>query len=69
MKPNLSTAGSLIQHEHVAIVRSRPSVTIGPKSKSDAAANIRLNKNGELIESIELKCACGETIVIQCEYE
>ena len=69
MNANLSTAGSLIQHEHVAVVSSRPSVTIGPRSKPDTAAKIKLNKNGDIIESIELKCVCGETIVIQCEYE
>lgn len=57
---------TLIQHEQLATT-TRPKVTIGPKAKTPT--NIKLNKTGDVIESIEIVCACGETIVIQCEYE
>ncbi|MEQ1904037.1 MAG: hypothetical protein ABL888_07645 [Pirellulaceae bacterium] len=41
-------------------------VTIGPKT--ELPTNIKLHKCGETIEAIEIRCACGEIIIIQCEY-
>ena len=69
---NLANTGGLIHHQHVAAV-SRPKVSIGPKpkvapSKDAAPQTIKLNKNGSLVESIEIRCSCGEVILIQCEY-
>ena len=62
-----TVSGNLIHHQHVVPTTPRPKITIGPKS-NQAAADVRLNKNGETIESIEIVCACGEKILIKCEY-
>jgi hypothetical protein len=59
-------AGNLIQHEHVAST-STPKIKIGPDTKR-ATADIKLNKDGDTITSFEVKCGCGEVIVIECEY-
>ena len=62
-----STGGNLIQHEHVAQSTSRPKITIGPKS-NQPQASVHVNRNGNRIESIEVTCGCGETILIQFDY-
>jgi hypothetical protein len=64
-----STAGggNLIRHRHVVQTASRPRITIGPRSNSPQP-QVRLNKNGDRVESIEIQCTCGEKIVVQCEY-
>ena len=62
-----AAGGNLIQHEHVAQSASRPKITIGPKSMQPQA-NVRVNRSGERVESIEVQCGCGETILIQCDY-
>lgn len=41
-------------------------VTIGPKN--ELPTNIKLHKRGDTIAAIEVRCACGEIIIIQCEY-
>jgi len=58
---------SLIQHETLATIVNRSKVTIGPKAK-DCAPEVKLNKNGDTIESIEIICRCGEMIRIDCQY-
>lgn len=67
MEATNTPGGNLIQHEHVAQSASRPRITIGPKS-NQPQANVRVNRNGDRVESIEVQCGCGETILIQCEY-
>jgi hypothetical protein len=42
-------------------------VTIGPKER--LPSNVTLHRSGEVIQAIEVRCACGEKIVIQCVYE
>ncbi len=44
-----------------------PKVTIGPKVQ--LPKNIKLHKNGDVIEKIEIQCSCGEVTLIHCEYE
>ena len=56
-----------IQHQHLAPESSRSKITIGPQSS--VSAQIKLNRHGDLIESFEIQCACGEIMVIKCEYE
>lgn len=41
--------------------------TIGPRPES-TEHEIKLNRNGQSVESIEVVCKCGERIVIRCEY-
>ena len=67
METTNSNDGNLIQHEHVAQTTSRPKITIGPKS-DQTQASVRVNRNGKRVESIEVQCGCGETILIQCDY-
>ncbi len=59
-------ASNLIQHEHV-VSTSTPKIMIGPHTKR-ATADIKLNKEGETVTSFEVRCSCGEVIVIECEY-
>jgi hypothetical protein len=42
-------------------------VTIGPKTNSQNG--VKLHKHGDVVQAIEVRCACGETLVIQCVYE
>lgn len=42
-------------------------VTIGPKER--LPQNLTFHKTGDVIQAIEVRCACGDTIVIQCVYE
>ncbi len=68
MDASLTPAGgNLIQHRHIAQAESRPRIAIGPKTNT-SRAEIQLNKTGDVIQSIEIQCACGEKIVIRCEY-
>ena len=30
---------------------------------------INLHRNGEVIEAIEITCACGRTMIVECEYD
>ena len=32
-------------------------------------ASIKLNKNGNTVESIQITCACGEEIFVRCVYQ
>ena len=41
---------------------------IGPATSTDDV-HIKLHRDGDAIRLIEIRCACGETIQIQCEYE
>jgi hypothetical protein len=58
---------SLIQHETLAPIVNRSKVTIGPKT-GGCTPEVKLNKNGDTVESIEITCRCGETIRIDCDY-
>lgn len=75
-KPRVLRAGS-----HV--MRGQGEVSIGPAAvaatgqtsmespphrEGCSEPTISLQRNGEEIESIEIVCACGETIVIRCDY-
>lgn len=42
-------------------------VMIGPKSNTPHG--VKLHKNGDIVQAIEVRCVCGETLVIQCVYE
>jgi len=42
-------------------------ITIGPRER--LPQNITLHRNGDVIQAIEIRCGCGEKILIQCEYE
>ena len=68
MDTNPISSPNLIHHQHIVASTKRTKVAIGPKTKPESP-QIKLIKNGETIESIEVQCVCGETIVIQCEYE
>jgi hypothetical protein len=45
----------------------RTKVTIGPKDHQQHG--IKLHKKGDIVQAVEIRCSCGETIVIQCVYE
>lgn len=36
---------------------------------STARPVVRVVRNGSLVESIEIVCPCGETIVVDCAYD
>jgi len=40
---------------------------IGPACQS-SEPEVQVQRNGDVVQSITVRCSCGETIVIQCEY-
>ncbi len=40
---------------------------IGPECQS-SEPEVEVQRSGDAIQSITVRCPCGETIVIQCEY-
>jgi hypothetical protein len=59
-------ASNFIPAPQAATTAHLHKVTIGPKN--ELPTNIKLHKRGDTIEAIEVRCACGEIIIIQCEY-
>ena len=43
-------------------------VRVGQVTPSKKKADIRVQKEGDMIVAIEVICACGETIKIDCQY-
>ena len=39
-----------------------------PKPEKPAEPIVKLNRDGDVIRSIEVTCTCGEKIVINCVY-
>lgn len=51
-----------LTHQHLL-----PKVTIGPKER--LPRNVKLHRDGDTITAIEVRCSCGEAILIECEYD
>jgi hypothetical protein len=49
-----------------AMIQSR--VRVGRNADHRKETKLKLNKNGSTIESINITCACGEEIIIECVY-
>ena len=48
----------------------QPRVRVGRDANhSKKETSIKLNRNGTVIESIQITCACGEEIVVNCVYQ
>ena len=43
-------------------------VRVGQVTPAKKKADIRVQKDGDVIVAIEVVCACGETIQIDCQY-
>ena len=64
--------------KHPRIIRASrgtsaaPSQPIGPAAspaqENEAGHAIKVNRNKGEIESIEVTCACGERILLRCDY-
>lgn len=55
-------------YDPVAIMPTR--VRVGrDASHCKKEPSIKLNMNGETIESIQITCSCGEEIVVNCVYQ
>ena len=50
-----------------ATMKPGAKIKIGPEPES-AQPKIKINRNDQGVESIEVVCKCGERIVIRCEY-
>lgn len=50
-------------------VRPSPRVRVGQTPAAEKQAKIRLKKEGDVVVAMEVTCACGETILIDCKYE
>ena len=46
-----------------------PRVRVGPKQHCDTEPEIRVNREGNRIESIVIACPCGEEITVICGYD
>lgn len=44
-------------------------VRVGPKQHCATEPEVRVNKEGDRIESIVIACACGEEITVICGYD
>ncbi len=47
---------------------TRTMARVGRRSSDSAQPKIELRKNGDVIESIVVTCACGQTITVDCSY-
>jgi hypothetical protein len=63
----MSTVNRLLRPSP-SVVNNTVKVTIGPRENLEGH-RIQLNRTGDRIESIEVTCRCGETILVRCEYE
>jgi hypothetical protein len=46
-----------------------PRVRVGPNTLCENEPEIRVNKQGNRIESIVIACSCGEEITVICGYD
>lgn len=61
-----ATTKSVIAGQSVRI-GSTP-VVVG-RNHCVAAPKVSLVRNGEIVDAIEVRCGCGEVIVLDCVYE
>jgi hypothetical protein len=45
-----------------------PRLSENPKPEKSTEPIVKLNRDGDVIRSIEVTCTCGERIVINCVY-
>lgn len=54
-----------------AVTSAHPNTHVGHSAGAIPAAKpiVRIVRNGNLVESIEITCPCGETIIVDCMYD
>jgi hypothetical protein len=58
-------SGSVISGNHV---RLAPHPIVVAENHADGTPIVTLRREGDLIKEIQIRCACGELIVLDCEY-
>ena len=67
MKPQSSAPTNRLLRQSTSALKSGHKVTVGPAQASTEPA-IEVTRNEQGIETIEVTCACGERIIIRCDY-
>jgi hypothetical protein len=58
-------SGPVISGNHV---RLAPHPIVVAENHADGTPIVTLRREGDLIKEIQIRCACGELIVLDCEY-
>ena len=61
-----SNSGKIIKAQHVSIFD--PHAVKPAPAECARPPQVRLIKEGDMVKSIEIRCACGEVIKLDCEY-
>ena len=66
VEQEFANSGKIIKAQHVTIFDPQAAKT----APADCARppQVRLVKEGDVVKSIEIRCACGEVIKLDCEY-
>lgn len=62
-----TTSGCVIPNQRVVVV-SAPVQIPSPQTDGGDPAGLRIQRDGELVRSIEVTCSCGEVIRLECDY-
>ena len=72
MEPAKTKSGNRMLRSNSTALAPSKKVTIGPQSNGVAAdpgqPSVQLKRGDQGIDFIEVVCACGERIIIRCEY-
>jgi hypothetical protein len=66
--PNHVIAASRVRVGKDSAVIGLPRLNEKPKADKPTEPAVKLNRDGDVIRSIEVTCTCGEQIVINCVY-
>ena len=64
---NIETTSSTTNSEEMPVLVGRK-VPVGRQMKNEQQPEIKVEKEGEQITKIEIKCGCGELITVHCTY-
>ena len=61
-------ANSTLIRANQNVANNGKKVVIGPND-APAVAEVLVHQSDNEIQTIEVKCKCGETIILECEYQ
>ena len=62
------TTDGVVHGRNVQLAAER--ITIGSRPpQTPSVPEVKLNRDGQTIVSIELTCTCGQTHVLECDYD
>lgn len=64
---NNNTSRSVIPNQRVMVVSSPVQIS-PPRQSSGDSSDVRIQREGDLVRTIDVVCACGEHIRLVCDY-